>query len=414
VPRDGVDALHHVPLPFGPDAYLSLGGELRLRYDYVHHPVWGQAPQDPHGAFLQRYLLHADAHLGPHLRAFVELRSAFENGRAGDPSPVEEGDLALQQAFADVATAAATLRLGRQELRLGSERLVSVREGPNVRRRFDGVLGILRVRGWRASVLALLPAENEDGVFRDGTDEDRALWGLYATSPEIAGSGARADLYYLGFRDDRAEYVQGGGRETRHSIGARVFGERGGWDWNWEALVQAGRFDGSALLAWTFATDTGYAFAALPFTPRFALNLNVASGDRDREDGRLETFNPLFPRGTYFDELGLLGPRNFWNVHPSLALHLRPDLTFTADVDFFWRLTREDGVYDPAGSILRDGSGSDARYVSTLVSGTLEWQPFRRLGFSLVYTHVFPGRFVRETGPHESIDFVEVTARLRF
>ena len=71
-------------------------------------------------------------------------------------------------------------------------------------------------------------------------------------------------------------------------------------------------------------------------------------------------------------------------------------------------------MYDPSGAILRDGTGSDAHYVSTLVSATVEWQPHRRLGFSLVYTHVVPGRFVRKTGPHEPIDFVEVTARIRF
>ena len=417
--RGLLDAMKYIPLPLGSNSYLSLGGEARLRYDYKHNPTWGQDPQDPWGAFLQRYQLHADVHLGQRFRVFAQLRSALENGRTGEPSPVEEGELDVQQAFADLELLARpavdlTLRLGRQEVRLGSERLVSVREGPNVRRRFDGGRGLLGLGDWDLSALAMYPAQNEDGVFQDGTNTDQALWGAYAVGPGFGVPGLRLDLYYLGFRDADATYAQGSGRETRHSLGARFWGADGGWDWNWEALYQFGRFAGSDIGAWTLASDTGYRLHELPWAPRLGLGANIASGDRDRDDGSLQTFNPLFPRGTYFDELGLLGPRNFFNVHPFLTVRPRPDLSLTADVDFFWRLSRQDGVYDPAGNLLRDGTGSDARYVSTLVSATSEWQFNRHLLLTLVYTHVFPGEFVRETGPHEDIDFVEVTAKLLF
>ncbi len=419
VPRRPLDEIKYIPLPFGSDSYLSLGGEARLRYDYKDDPVWGQAPQDPHGAFLQRYVLGAEVHLGTRLRAFAQLRGAFENGRAGEPSPVEEGELEVQQAFADlelfdgVATDL-SLRLGRQEVRLGSERLVSTREGPNIRRRFDGVRGLVRLGAWDVSALAMFPAENRDGVFQDGTNTDQELWGIYAVSPEMGLLGLRLDLYYLGFRDDHSTYAQGTDRETRHTLGTRLWGRHRGLDWNWEALYQFGQFGSGEIGAWSIATDTGYTLRTLPWTPRVGFSANIASGDRDPDDSSLQTLNPLFPRGTYFDELGLLGPRNFFNVHPGLTLQPLSNVTLGVDVDFFWRLSREDGVYEPSGRLLRDGTGSEARYVSTLVSGVARWQVNRHLLLTLVYTHVFPGEFIRETGPHEDIDFVEVTARLLF
>jgi len=155
----------------------------------------------------------------------------------------------------------------------------------------------------------------------------------------VGAARMRFDAYYLGFRDDDATYAQGWGEETRHSLGARAWGQHDDWDWNWEALYQLGRFAGREIRAWTLATDTGYTLPALPWTPRIGISANVASGDRDADDGTLETFNPLFPRGTYFDELGLLGPRNFFNVHPGVTLEPLPNLTLTADVDFFWRLS---------------------------------------------------------------------------
>jgi len=38
----------------------------------------------------------------------------------------------------------------------------------------------------------------------------------------------------------------------------------------------------------------------------------------------------------------------------------------------------------------------------------------RNLSLGLVYTHVFPGSFIKDTGPSEDIDFVELTARFLF
>lgn len=101
-------------------------------------------------------------------------------------------------------------------------------------------------------------------------------------------------------------------------------------------------------------------------------------------------------------------------MHPRLTVEPLPKVTLTADVDFYWRLSREDGVYDPAGNLLRDETGSNARYVSTLVSGAADWQVHRHLLLALVYTHVFPGAFIRETAPDRDIDFVEVTAKILF
>jgi len=406
-------------IPLGDDSYLSLGGEIRLRYEYTHNPTWGQDPQDANGAFLQRYVLGADLHVGSGIRLFVQFRSALENGRAGEPSPVEEGQFDLQQAFADLAlfeTSASnlTLRLGRQEVAFGSERIVSVREGPTIHRSFDGLRGLLRVHGWAVDALGLLPIKNQPGVFQDETNSGQALWGVYAVSPELGAPGFNLDLYYLGYRNDQSTYATGSGRETRHSLGTRAWRKAHAWDWNWEALYQFGSFAGGDISAWTTASDTGYTFEAVRWAPRAGLSANVASGDRHRGDNSLQTFNPLFPRGTYFDELGLLGPRNFFNVHPSVTVRPRSNVLLSGDVDFFWRLSRADGVYDPSGDILRDGTGSDARYVSTLFSGTAKWQVNRYLLLTLVYTHVFPGQFIQETGPHKDIDFVEVTTKVFF
>jgi hypothetical protein len=416
--KDLFDPIKYIPLTGDGNFYLSLGGEIREHYEFIEHPAWGSDPQDRHGTLLQRYVLHSDLHLGENLRFFVQLLSALENGRKGGPSPVDEDRLTFQNAFLDLDVSVGlndrlTLRGGRQEILLGSGRLVDVREGPNVRRKFDGGRIFFDIRKWQINGIAVRPVQDKPGVFDDGADQGRALWGLYSTGPVTWMPGS-IDLYYLGFQNEHAQYNQGAGKETRNSLGARFWGNPGNWDYNWEFVYQWGNFGPGDIQAWTAASITGYTWPSIPLTPRLGLSANIASGDHNPDDKNLETFNPLFPRGNYFSELAQLGPYNFFNVDPSLALKLWRGMSLTSDIDFFWRQRTGDGIYSPNGSLLRSSSGSKAKYVGTIFSLNAEQQMGRHLTATAIYTHFFPGAFIRETGPDKDIDYYEFTVEYLF
>jgi hypothetical protein len=408
-----------IPLDQDKQTFLNIGGEMRQRYEYTHDPLFGADPQDEAGVWLQRYTLHGDLHLGPHLRVFSQLSSALETGRSGGPSPVDENELALQNAFIDLKLplgpdAGLTLRGGRQELQFGSGRLVDVREGPNVRRTFDAARAIVDLPGWRVDVVAGQPRLPRPGVFDDEGNRDQALWGIYAVTGEGSLPFGGFDLYYFGFQDDAGTFAQGTARERRHSIGARFHGAESGWDWKWEAIYQSGKFGDGDISAWTVATDTGLTFEHRPWQPRIAFSANIASGDRDAADPDLGTFNPIFPRGNYFSEAAVLGPRNFFNIHPFVTVRPTEDWSLTADMNFFWRLETNDGVYAPSGQLIRGPSGSDERFVGSAVSITSEYALAENLNFTAIYTHFFAGDFIRETGPSEDIDFFELTLQFKF
>ena len=156
------DALNYIPLGAQEGWYLSLGGEIRQRYEFFHHEEAGSQPADRHGNnsyALQRYLLHGDLHLGSPLRVFVQVMSGLEDGRIGGPRPdIDRDTFDIHQAFMDVmspfsAKGSLTWRLGRQEFRYGSGRLIDVREAPNLRRSFDAsrtafAAGRRVVSGW--------------------------------------------------------------------------------------------------------------------------------------------------------------------------------------------------------------------------------------------------------------------------
>ena len=84
------------------------------------------------------------------------------------------------------------------------------------------------------------------------------------------------------------------------------------------------------------------------------------------------------------------------------------------DVDCFWRLEATDGVYNPSVQLLRSGAGSQAHYVATELSLNAAWQVTRSVALTAIYSHSFPGPFIRDTGPSRDIDFVELTFRMLF
>ena len=359
-----------------PDAGFSFGGEARARYEYYQNAQWGQGPQDDNGYWLQRYLLHMAYENGQGTRLCAELGSSLENGRTGGPRATDEDRLDLHQAYLDIPAGSdkATLRLGRQEMAFGSSRLVSVRESPNVRLAFDGLRGTYVSGGWRVDAIASRPVETNPDSFDDATDRDRALWGCYAVTDCPFLPGGKIDVYYLGLRRTLAVFDQGLAAEERHSFGTRLWGRSAGWDYNWEFVWQCGHFGGGDIRAWTVATDTGFSPAGWPGKPRVGLRANISSGDRDPAQSTLQTFNALFPRGSYFSEAALLGPTNLMDLHPGFSFQPAPAMTLGVDWDWFWRESIGDGLYGTSVNLVRSGRGSAAREIGNQVTLSLTWQ----------------------------------------
>lgn len=395
---------------------LSIGGDLRWRYEYAGNPRYGLDRQDPRGVLMQRGSVFADLRLGEHWRGFAQVASSVTRGRAAGPSPVDEDRLDPTNLFvewrsASDGAACAGLRAGIQELQFGSGRAIDAREGPNVRRSFDAVHAYAVTGPWRVDAFAAAPRQNRPGNFDDARSQTQALRGLYATR---AGGLTSWDVYLLHFEDRLARYGQHAAHERRWSLGTRAFGARGAWDWNWEVAAQGGRYGDDGIRAWSLATDTGYTFGGVAGRPRAALLFAVASGDKDPADRRLGTLNPLYPRGNYFGDEATLGPRNFFNVHPALTLRPAPRVRVNASLDLFWRNSLRDGVYAPNGMLIRAAGESRARYVATIASLGATWTLSPHWSSTAVAAYARPGAFLLQTGAKDALSFVSLGVQYRF
>jgi hypothetical protein len=376
---------------------ISAGGQVRAQYERFEDEEWGSETPDANGYWLQRYMFHVDAQVWRRLRVYGELKSAIEVGRAGGPRPPDEDELDLHQAFVDLSFGPATVRLGRQELAFGTQRLVSVREGPNARQTFDGGDLVIQHGRWRLDGFGARYVATDTGLFDDSSKKTgRTLWGLYAVRGLDEGGTAGIDLYYLGYRRNQASFDQGTGREVRHSWGVRAWKRSGTIDCNVEAVLQTGTFAQSRIRAWTVASDTGYRPAP---AVRVGMRADITSGDANRHDDRLGTFNPLFPKGDYFGLVSAVAPSNHMDLHPQLTITTRPDLAIRVAWLFFWRQRIDDGIYGIPGNLIRSGEGTDERFVGQSPGLEVEWQATKHLSLTGNLALFTAGSFIRETGP---------------
>lgn len=400
-----------------PKLRLSIGADVRQRFEWFRNEEWGLEKPGVDGFHLQRYMIHAELRAGNLFRFFAQLKSNFVTGRQDAPRPTDRDRVDVHQAFAEFRMESLgdlTIRAGRQEVALGSSRLVSIRDGPNVRLSFDGARLAWKMADWKVELLALRPVRTRAGAFDDTPDNRQSLWGVYATSKEKAYWGGTLDIYYLGLDRKRARFDSGTGREQRQSFGARYSRRTAELDLDYEGIFQTGTFLSRSIRAWTTGTNTGYTLTQTPLQPRFGIKANITSGDRDPNDRRHGTFNALFPKGNYFSQADVLGPYNLMDIHPGVAIRLTKDWVANFDCDLFWRYSTSDGLYDVPGNPAVAGKGSNARFIGHAYKGALEWKANRYLSVEAEYQRLFSGTFLRQQGRPNTIDFVAIWTTIRF
>lgn len=422
---DPYDPLKRIRL--NDDVVLTLAIDARLQHETFSDAVFGrEAGTD--GSLHLRVIPHASLAIGDRVRVYGALKFGEVEGRRFAPLAVNDADPDLHQAFVEVAGGDAIgldrgdllLRVGRQELHYGSGRMISIREGPNLRLDFNGAIVRLRAGGTIAEAFAARPSEDDRGAFDNGLDETQALWGLYS-STQVSDS-VSLDLYYIGLRREVSPYAFTPDPidERRHSIGARLWAAPGeaGWSGDVEVIAQFGVLDSTAIKegrirAWSLAGNIAHAWPGAPLAPVARLQLGISSGDGDASDRRLETFRAPYPPGRYFGEGNPLGPGNLMGLRPEVDLTLTKKLTVTPEAGVFWRVRTSDGTYSPPQMPVRGTSG-DERFVAWQLGITALYQ------LSSYYTiygraaRVTVGDYVRDNPPAENITYVEVGTSWRF
>lgn len=318
--------------------------------------------------------------------------------------------------------AAPRVRIGRQELNFGSGRLVSVREGPNVRQAFYGVDLHSDVQRWSLDGFAMRPAKDNLGYFDNVPLHTTQFWGVFTTRSLAKPTGGVLDAYYLGLDRKSATFEAGTAREVRQTVGGRVAVPapvkptlRPHFDV--EAVYQFGHFGNRPIRAWTLSGEFGYALNNLPLKPRPGVRLDVSSGDGGSSSKALGTFNPIFPLGNYFGVISDTGPGpvNFRDIHPDLRLATPYNISLDLDWIVYWRQSLLDGVYTVPGSLLTAvPAGSTVRFVGHRPGAEARWQMTPHAYVQADYGIFYAGPVLRVAGRPRNLNYASLWVGYKF
>lgn len=416
-PDTALPAMKNIPI--ADQTTLSLGGEFRERVEAAHNPDFRRDGVSDNSYLLQRATVTAEIESHDLLRAVLQLGSWVSAGREPEHASTDDDGLDIAQAYVDLHAPVgdsdwkAGLQPGRQEITFGAARLFSVRNSPNIRRSFDAVRGYLDGNDSRIDVFAARPVRLTDGSFDNETNNRERVFGIYATLPALpAAAATRADIYYIDYARDSAHFSQGTASEARKTLGARLFGKGGSFDWDIEGAGQFGTFGNDDIRAWMVAANGGYTFSGAPWTPRLGVKSDIASGDHDRSDGRLGTFNAMYPKLAALSEPALVAPANLIDIQPGVSVKPLTGVTLTAGWSVLWREAAADGFYTSPMSPVTGTAGGD-RYIGNQIQLSAAWSPATWIDLGLWYVHFNAGDTIEKTGGRDE-DYVAVSSTLHF
>ena len=400
------------------DIYLSLGGEVREHWRSFRNPDFGLRGTDKDDYLLHRFYLHGDLHLGQSLRIFTQLAQHRAYGKTARLAPTDAGGWDWQQGFIDLQPASgryqALLRVGRQELGYGSARLIGVRNNPNHRRNFDGAKLVLKTTRNQLDGFIARVVETDAGNFDDDPNDNELLWGLYNVYRWQPTQGL--DTYFFRRNRDNARFASGVANDERFTVGLRWWGKRalgnGRLDYNAEPIYQFGDFGHRDIRAWAFSTDTGYTFKGA-YKVRLSLKASYSSGDDNLNDETLNTFDPVYPKGSFSSELAHVGFANFYQLYPEISLSLKPQLKVALGWEFLWRAETQDAVYQHVLRALPNTTDNTEREIGHQVQLKATWTFNRHWQLFAAYVHFSAGDAITAAGG-EDIDYYSARLRFRF
>jgi hypothetical protein len=418
--RDLWDPLKYIPLNESGSNYLSIGADVRERYESFNNPFFGLRGVPNDSYLYHRFMLHGDLHLGDNFRVFLQFNNTLVTNRRLRVTGIDQNPFDISQAFFDVKLDLTNpgdsliFRTGRQEISFGAGRFIFFRDPTNTRLSFDGLRTILNIGQTRVDAFLVRPILLGIYAVDDRPNANDLLYGAYSTFPAPFLGDGRVDLYYLGFDRLGASFTSGRGHENRHSFGARLSGRPGPWDYDVDLVTQVGTFDERKIEASAISGNFGYTLRELPWQPRLGFKANFATGDKNPSDNLLQTFNPLFPAAPVFSSEALLtNLSNVIEIHPTITVRPADNLSFIAEYEWLWRESSRDGVYLPNGQPLISAISTQDSRLGTLLQFKLDWQLERHTSLTAVYTQFAVSDVLRSAGA-KTVDFFGTWLTYRF
>ncbi|MBX7166280.1 MAG: alginate export family protein [Pirellulales bacterium] len=403
------------------DSWLfSAGGEYRNRY---MHETDSRLTTIQNTYEQMRTIAYGSLYYEDLFGCYVQFLDAQHFRSELAPLAIDRDRSDLTDLFVDVKLAEwddhpLYVRGGRQELLLGSQRLVSNLEWGNVLRTFQGVRGFRQGERWDFNAFWLQPIIPDPSNF-DSPDEDQNLSGAWLTYRQKPGRFW--DFYALN-RDDSRRIFSGengvlGGQNVT-TLGTRLAGDvESTWLYDVEEMLQVGRHSNQDLVAYASSSGVGYNFSELRMKPQCWLYYDFASGDANPGQGAtFGTFNHLYPFGHYYlGYLDLVARQNIQDLNVQVVAFPTKFTYFLVQWHKFNLAQARSPLFGAAGGIERvDPTGAAGTDVGNEIDLLMNFHLTANQDILVGYSKLFAGDFIRSTGPNVSPELFYLQHSLRW
>ena len=348
--EDFFDRFHNVHL--GDDWLFGTGGQADWRHMHQDNArLSGQSDDFD----LLRARVYTDLWYQDLFRFYVEVITATTKNQDLAPLKTDEDHFDFLNLFiglkvAEVAGGPAYLRIGRQELLFGSERLITPLEWANTRQTFQGARLLWSNDSFDFDAWWVQPVIPNNTGF-SSVDDKQEFYGTWLTyHPD---KKQWVDFYWLYLSDNDQTTSMGitQAPTSVHTLGMRYTGEKNNFLWDFEPDLQVGERGSQSILAGAVSTGVGYNWPDFPMNPTIWAYYDWASGDHDPGHGDYSTFNQLFGFGHYYlGFMDLIGRENIrdWNVQ--IYLYPTKWISFNLQYHILNLDSARDALYGPSGS----------------------------------------------------------------
>jgi hypothetical protein len=386
--------------------WFRFNGEYRMRLEGIDGAGYRADATDAY--LLSRVRVNTSIIPTSWLKIQLQGQDAQVMARNAKPdAPPFEDTFDLRQAYVELGNVESSkfgLRVGRQELVFGEQRLVGHLNWTNTARSFDAVRASYRSRNYRLDAFAASVVNLRDGEFNKRADGNN-LHGAYGSFSAIVPKATVEP--YIFWRVSSGVRSEAGtiGKLDFKTVGFRWVGKLpAGLDYGAEIAGQTGSLGSDDVSAWAGHWVLGYTIPKAKYTPRLIFEYNHASGDPNPSDGKRGTFDQLYPTG--HDKLGLsdqVGWRNVHNVRSGIEMKPSPKVTMSGSYHSWWLAETRDGLYAASGALVaRVANGSAGRHIGHEADFQTVYALNAQLQIGAGYAHLFPGTFLKNATPGKS------------
>lgn len=417
------------------ESKVSFGGEIRYRYMDERNRLRPGGPG--HSNYdLWRWRNYVDYKFSPQFRAYVEMidASIFKNELPVTGIDKNRWDLQnyfFDYNFVEYDNRQYFVRVGRQELFYGNQRLISPLDWANTRRNFEGIKVFTPGENWDLDAWVVNPVNtatpNDGPVDRfdnefDSRNQDRVFAGSYWTYKAVKNNTFDVFFLYDRFDANPAGFPVG----ERYTPGVRWLGNMPmmGCDgkpertfhMEVEGAYQGGHDRGRDVQSGFVVVGAGHTWNSTPWEPSLWMFYDWAGGDSNPTDGHYGTFFQGY--GLVHAYLGLIdniARQNLQDVNWRFTVKPTQKLQLQTQMHLYYLANENDVLYNVTGApVGTPGISGGSNEVGQELDLLATWTFNPNLSVEAGYFWFWNGTYLQRAAPRDHAQMFYLQTTLKY